>query len=296
MVMKLYFAVGANWEAYKALRSVGGKRMLISFAYVPKAVLYGSEDFYEFYGKDIEPFIDSGAYTVEHVSGKKMSLKAYMKFLRKHDFPVYANLDKIASWEETLKNQKTMESEGLKPIPVYHMYEPIQVLKDYVGSYDYVALGFRSKSATDRARLATTVFEQFPDTKFHMFAITQPEIMINYPFYSVDSSTWLNSIKYGALLTPWGYILVGRENRGNSKRHIMNMSRTKRIKWETYFEGFGFKLIDLLGDDYRIRAAYSAKYFLTLETAINEHPSPKKGKKMLDAFFYRKWRIPEWLR
>jgi len=284
--MKLYFAVGANWYAYRALRSVGGKRMLISFAYVPRQVLSGKETFYKFYGEDIDPFIDSGAYTVKH-TGKEVKLEDYIDFLKQHNFPVYANLDVIGSWEKTLKNQQLMEKEGLKPLPVWHERDPFEQLKAYVGSYDYVALGFKSRSSKERANLSATIFDQYPDTKFHMFAITQPEVMMQYPFYSVDSSTWLNSIKYGALLTPWGYVHVARERLGG-KRHVRNMTRLQKIKWETYFEGFGFKLEDLLGDDYTVRAAYSAKFFIALETAINNYPLPKKTRRMLDSFYREK--------
>jgi len=282
--MKLYFAVGANWEAYKALKEVGGKRMLISFAYVPKSVLNGETTFYKWYGENIQVLIDSGAYSVKH-AGKEIDINAYIRFLHRWNFENYINLDIIGSWERSLKNQKEMESRGLNPIPVWHMGEPFTLLTDYVGSYKYVAIGFRKgASSAERAQLASTIFDQYPRTKFHMLAITQPEVLINHPFYSADSSTWLNSIKYGALLTPWGYIHVSRR-RGKTKRHVLNMSRVERIKWESYFEGMGFKIEDLLSDDYRIRAAYSAKYFLALEAAINANPVPPKKKRMLDSFF-----------
>jgi len=282
--MKLFFAVGANWEAYKALRAMGGKRMLISYAYVPKSILAGETSFYKWYGDDIEPLIDSGAYSVKH-AGKEIQLEDYIDFLDRHDFNYYINLDIIGSWQKSLRNQKEMESAGLKPLPVWHMGEPFTLLKNFVGSYEYVAIGFRKgASSTERAQLASTIFDQFPKTKFHMLAITQPEVMINHPFYSADSSTWLNSIKYGALLTPWGYIHVSRR-RGTTKRHVLNMDRVKRIKWESYFESMGFKMKDLFSDDYRFRAAYSAKYFLALESAINANPLPVKRKRMLDSFY-----------
>jgi len=129
-----------------------------------------------------------------------------------------------------------------------------------------------------------------------MFAITQPKLMMQHPFYSVDSTTWLNGGKYGALITPSGYVNVGQKlarQHWSERRHFLTFSREDKIKWETYFNLAGFTSKELLSE-YNKRLAYSARYFLTLEVAINSFPPPAKSKKMLDSFFKTVQRLKRW--
>jgi len=278
--MKLYFAGADNLEFQKILRSVGVEKCLVSFYSVPSKVKSGQVHIYDYYEGLKELFLDSGAYSA-FTKGVEIKIEDYIRFIRHHGIELYANLDDINSWKRTAVNQQAMENAGLEPLPVWHIFEPFDVLKQMCKDYEYVALGFGpSKSAKERARVASTVFEHFPDTKFHMFAITQPKLMMEHPFYSVDSTTWLNSGKYGALITPWGYLHVGESR---TRGHFLSKSREEQIRWQTYLHVAGFDIKHLL-EEYNERLRCSAKLFLALETAINSFPEPAKTKRMLDSF------------
>lgn len=294
--MKLYFAGAESLQFQEILKSVGVKKCLVSFYQLPNILRRGRVDIHDYY-KGMELFLDSGAYSA-FTKGAEIKIEKYIKFIRNQDVQLYANLDDIRSPKRTAENQKAMEQAGLHPLPVWHIFEPFDVLERMCKDYEYVALGFGpSKSARERARVASTVFEHFPKTKFHMFAITQPKLMMEHPFYSVDSTTWLNGGKYGALITPWGYVNVGKKlarQHWSERRHFLTFTREDQIKWETYFRFGSFNIKELL-EEYDKRLAYSAKFFLSLEAAINSFPEPSKSKRMLDSWMRSVRRLTKWL-
>jgi len=146
-------------------------------------------------------FLDSGAFSVDSMN-VRVDINEYSEFLRLHSekFDAYANLDVIHKAEETLKNQKYLESQGLNPLPVFHMDEDMKFLDDYVGSYDYVGLGGIAKSSIKKNKWLESIFAKYPDHKFHGFGVGSIKSIQKYPFYSVDSTTWLRDGSMGMLL------------------------------------------------------------------------------------------------
>ena len=199
--MKLYFAGAETSKNLSFLKEVQVKNVLVSFFYLNKKKV---KDYLEF---DI--FLDSGGYSVR-VSKKKIDLDVYLEnyieFIKKWKIKNYANLD-MGTYEGTIKNQKTMEKSGLKPIPVYHYSEfsnPEQkeVLIDYCKKYDYVAVGGTAGTVFGRNRIMSylnyifKVAKQY-NTKIHGFGLTDFTLLSIFPFYSVDSTSWLAGVKYG---------------------------------------------------------------------------------------------------
>jgi len=137
--MKLYFAGADSGEFHKILKSVGVKRILVSFHSLSSVVKSGRMNIHDYY-QNAELFLDSGAYSA-FTKGVKIDIQDYIRFIKRHGVELYANLDDIKSHNKTLLNQKEMEKAGLNPLPVWHIYEPHSVLKWYVENYDYVALG-----------------------------------------------------------------------------------------------------------------------------------------------------------
>lgn len=95
-------------------------------------------------------FLDSGCYSASR-TGKPIILEEYIKFIKEHKdtFTIYANLDVIGDYKETWKNQKRMEDEGLHPIPVHHMEDPMKCL-DWCLEYDHFALGGMANAPTSK--------------------------------------------------------------------------------------------------------------------------------------------------
>ena len=138
--------------------------------------------------------------------------KGYIEFLKKHkkQLSVYSNLDVINNAELTYENQKLLESEGLSPIPVFHLGNDEKWLKMYVKKYDYIALGGLIPNPTNvLIPILDRVFKEhildkdgYPKVKVHGFACTSFRLMRRYPWYSVDSTSARKSGAYGRIFLP----------------------------------------------------------------------------------------------
>lgn len=156
-------------------------------------------------------FLDSGAYSALSC-GKPIRVEDYIEYVKEHKdcFEIYANLDDITSPEKTWENQRKMEAAGLTPLPVYHMNEPEKYLRMAM-EYPYFATGGMAKSAASSLQhQLDTVFriicpksnDYYPTNKVHGFGTSKPSIIVSYPFYSVDSSSWVKYGLYGMVLIP----------------------------------------------------------------------------------------------
>ena len=140
-------------------------------------------------------------------------LQRYIAFIKEYDargqLMGYVNLDIIYSAEESWKNQQTMEKAGLRPIPVFHFGEDFKWWRKYVREYDYIGIGGVAGGVT-MSRFVRTLgdpafkylWETDPTTKVHGFAITSNQLVVRYPFWSVDSTTWLKHAAYGHAMIP----------------------------------------------------------------------------------------------
>lgn len=143
-------------------------------------------------------FLDSGAFSALS-QNEPISVVEYGKFLLKYKDSVdcYANLDVIGDATATYANQKYLEGLGLKPIPCFHYGEPFSWLKKYVDEgYEYIALGgvAKMRDRKQRDKWIGTCFTIIPKgVKIHGFGITSIPLLKKYPFYSVDSTSWLMS-------------------------------------------------------------------------------------------------------
>lgn len=124
---------------------------------------------------------------------------------------VFANLDIINNAEATYANQKWFEARGLRPMPVWHFGSHEKYLRRYIDEgYEYIAIGGLIPNASSVLvgpldRLWGHVLcdtDGNPKVKIHGFAMTAFELMRRYPWYSVDSSSWLKVGAYGKIFVP----------------------------------------------------------------------------------------------
>jgi len=154
--------------------------------------------------------LDSGAFSAEK-SGTPINLEDYINFIHnnKHRIDIYANLDVIGDWEKTWENQKTMEAEGLTPLPVHHLEDPMKCL-DWCLEYKYFALGgvAGGLGMKDRIRFFNKCWDiicdkdGYPQSKVHGFGVASPSIVAAYPWFSIDSSSWVAYGRYGIVILP----------------------------------------------------------------------------------------------
>ncbi len=156
-------------------------------------------------------FLDSGAFSA-WTHKESIELSTYIDFIHqyKDKISIYANLDVIGDVKNTWRNQKRMEKKGLNPLPVFHVEDPIDYLYKCIDEYEYFCIGGMVKgySTFERTQFLDRCFNiiesrhtsKFP--KIHGFGMTSLDLMLRYPWYSVDSTTWLLTAAMGVILIP----------------------------------------------------------------------------------------------
>ena len=169
----------------------------------------------------VKIFLDSGAFSAFKL-GVEIDLGRYCDFILANDdiilrtddgVKMIAPLDVIGQGDKgaelSWKNMEEMERRGTQPLPCFHYGEPWSYLEAYAAKYDYIALGGLIRS--DLFSLDSwfrQVFERTcnadgtPRIRFHAFSLTALQLMLKYPWESVDSSTWIQWAANGLVLMP----------------------------------------------------------------------------------------------
>lgn len=149
-------------------------------------------------------FGDSGAHSARTL-GIHIDVHDVARWAKSNEdtMTIYANLDVIGAPEQTLRNQKIMEEEyGLHPMPVFHTGEDWKYLEKYLeDGYTYIALG--KLLGNSKKALLPWIAKAFhiagDAAVFHGFGLTVWDMLVRFPFYSVDSSSWGAAFRYGQL-------------------------------------------------------------------------------------------------
>jgi hypothetical protein len=230
--------------------------------------------------KRVELFLDSGAFSA-WAKGAKIDLQDYIAFIKRHARAIdrYANLDVIGASQDgetnqqaseraakaTWDNQMTMEKAGLTPMPCYHYGEDIKWLNKYLDrGHKYIALGGMVPIST--AQLIHWLDDLFggslanadgtPRVKVHGFGLTSLRLMLRYPWFSVDSTSWVLTSRMGSIYVPreiqgkWSYdvdswkVAVSSQspNKKEAGKHISTYSPLEQKTILRYLESKGYKL------------------------------------------------------
>ena len=189
-----------QWDSFSNMKIK--LRILISYWYYKDINLDEVLGKY-FTGNYPEIFADSGAFSAMTQNGN-VNIDDYNQWIKKykHLFSVYSNLDIIKDAPKTLYNQKYMEDAGLEPLPVFHVLEDWKDLEYYIDNYQYIALGVAGMQNRKDAIMGwlTRCFELAREKSvYHGFGLTSWKVMSSFPWYSVDSSSWGQGFRYGAV-------------------------------------------------------------------------------------------------
>lgn len=217
--------------------------------------------------------LDSGAWSA-YLQKKQVDIEKYMEFIHKFKYllTAYINLDVIDKGEESFQNWMTMRAEGLEPMPVWHVYTPERYLWRYCRKSEYVGIGDVAQMPT-QSRVATfnRLWPELLKTgvKFHGLGVTTPKLMANYPWYSVDSTSWVLYGKYGMIILPYpnkplqhGTVSVFVSPRSKSRRevsgkHFSALTPSMKEYVLDYIEKKGFKMgfgeIREVPDNYKLK-------------------------------------------
>ena len=231
-------------------------------------------------------FLDSGAFSA-YTLGVDLDLPTYCDYIKRNDDIIRKDegilmasvLDGIGDPQLTYENQLAMERLGVRPLPCFHAGEDERYLEWYIKNYEYITLGGMVGSSTKQLMIwLDRMWDKYltdgsgnPRIKVHGFGITSIPIMERYPWWSCDSSSWIQSAAYGSVIMPdHGPMSVSEKSpsRHDAGQHVCNLPPLQQKHILETFESQGFNY-DRLSTVYESRAAYNLWAFGEINKQID---------------------------
>lgn len=169
---------------------------------------YSKVDMAEMASWGLRIIADSGAFSAAS-AGVYIDLEAYVEWVQKWGLHLHwiASLDVIGDASKSWANWRSLKTAGVESVPTIHYPADPTELDRYVeAGADFIGLGgmvpFRSEP--DRllrwaAQVMRHAAHAHPHVRFHGWGITHPGLLLNLPWWSVDSSGYASAYRYGRL-------------------------------------------------------------------------------------------------
>lgn len=212
----------------------------------------------------VQLLLDSGAFSAWNKGEPDLPLKDYIAFIKQHEklLFAYVSMDKIPgqfgkrrttddverSAKQSYKNHQIMKEAGLSPIPVYHMDEDYRWLERYLKDGEtYIGVSL-SKDMNARAKhdYCRKIFSMVSDSKgkplvrIHGFGITKPSLLLQFPWATVDSTTWSITSAFGKIPIPRQHPLTGLPDYSKPAVGIAVSGVPNKANNASQFEGEAF--------------------------------------------------------
>lgn len=227
-------------------------------------------------------FIDSGAFSVAH-NGKTVDIDIYIDYINSNpDIPIFVELDVIpfpvlnattakecaeGSWKNYLYMKERVTSK-CHLLPLYHFGEPKEALLRILNTKvkgklpEYIGIGGRHGVSTELQDryfydiFATVQRSKNPKVKIHAFGMTVIKLLEKFPFYSADSTTWLQLGINGNINTEsCGIVNVSERNKYDKKNaNTFSGEMLDRLKEE--LDRYGYTL-EQVSTDYKARLKFN---------------------------------------
>jgi hypothetical protein len=238
-------------------------------------------------------FLDSGAFSA-FTQGVEIDLEGYCDYCRRNadiiEFP--SVLDGIGDPLKTWQNQTRMEALGVRPLPCFHYGEDERYLEHYLANYDFITLGGMVPINKEQLRFwLDRIWDKYltdkdglPRIKVHGFGLTRVDLMERYPWYSVDSSSWVQSAGNGAIMIPeLGVVFVSLDSpqRKEAGRHFETLTPLEKQVFREAIQRRGFDLE-------RLKTTYLARWAFNLGTyqELSKPDEPPKPFKLAMRGFF----------
>lgn len=206
------FYSGVEYESYlDILYNLGIRNFLMSYEYL-KGKGVGQLKKYP----DMHLFIDSGAYTYitnpefesYTVEQWEKQIVEYLNWARKHKDSIFAIADldlqylvgneKVYEWRKKYFEPFMLET-GIPVCFIYHE-EGLDQWEYMCKRYPYVGISLNVDGNVDETELRSKfkIAEKY-NTLIQGMASTRTAMLTQYPFYTVDSTTWNVGLKYGEI-------------------------------------------------------------------------------------------------
>ncbi|MCK4788579.1 MAG: hypothetical protein KAV87_32860 [Desulfobacteraceae bacterium] len=236
-------------------------------------------------------FLDSGAFSA-FTKGVDVDIDGYCDYIKRNQdiIDVASVLDGIGDPQKTLDNQMYMESQGVRPLPCFHYGEDERYLEYYINNYEYITLGGMVPISTKQLEMwLDRIWDKYltDDTgraklKVHGFGLTVTSLMARYPWYSVDSSSWVQIAAMGNVYLPGSKVVPVSSTspaRRQENQHYDSLAPEHQKAIRDILEKKGVT-IERLQDYYESRWAYNCYSFSALseetdfETKLFHRPQP----------------------
>lgn len=288
----------AGWQASNTKRETRGikagviKHRCFSFANMVKIpglpyYLPGTEQGYQACTKaKVGIMMDSGVFSyrthkafltrsgksIESLPDEDTYIRMYVKWCKEfaHLWDFYVTVDIAVVAKDNFERHIKLEKMGIRPVPVFHGDDSVEYLRRYADrGYDFICIGSpRSLRTTVRQtrQYMDAVFNEGEkhSLKFHGLAMTTPWLMLDYPFASIDSSSWSRSAGYGCIMrfddnTDRLSILHVSDRESSAGKLHLNGKAFSRVKAEVESQGYDFQEIQT---DHTARHMYNASTML----------------------------------
>lgn len=131
------------------------------------------------------------------------------------------DIDEIIGKEPCDEFRARMVAEGLRPVPVWHGQEGMDTfahLEELCRQFPFVAISIIFPTQHVMSKIFT-IAKRYK-TKLHGLAMTDPKLLVKFPFYTVDSSSWLAGVQYGITYEARGrnLLVLDKDNKNQRKR------------------------------------------------------------------------------
>lgn len=246
----------------------------------------------------VKVFLDSGAFSA-FTKGVEVDMREYCDYIKRNldiietvDGALCASvLDGIGDPLQTWQNQMAMEQMGVRPLPCFHYGEDERYLEWYVQNYDYITLGGMVPISTPQLfHWLDRIWEKYlidgsgrPRIKVHGFGLTAQALMERYPWYSVDSSSWVQIAANGNILVPGLGALSVSENSPAAKQYNRHVDTLPELQREGLIQRVaeqGFEM-ERLQTEYVSRWTYNCWAFTHInENLLNAKPDTFEKEQM----------------
>ena len=218
--MKIFLA-GSGWEKIWLEDDFFDFNRLESFYYISKREI-------PFISKYNDFLLDSGAFTFMSSSKGGVNwdeyIKKYAEFINQYNVKHFFELDidSIVGIKEVERLRRNLEQlTGKQCIPVWHKSRGKEYWLKMIKDYKYVAIGgIVTREIKPREYPFFTWFlneAKKENCKVHALGFTNLKGLEKYPFYSVDSTSWLSGNRFGATYTFNGTTLE-KQNKKQGQR------------------------------------------------------------------------------
>jgi hypothetical protein len=214
----------------KWLRRTGCKYRCYSFAYTCPDAFYYTKKMHRSLDVSVTDgvgvMMDSGAHSFHNwantagksIRSKKKSftsvdelrdqtVELYAEYCHEHlkEWDFYITFDYRIHAPTVFKMTELLEKKGLRPVPVFHGDDGMDWFRRYVDKgYKLISVGLGGRKGWRRQQhYFDELFNEAAknNIRLHGLAVTSFTGMFKYPWYSVDSATWVKVGAYGKIIT-----------------------------------------------------------------------------------------------